>query len=216
MLDPALANEPSSALRRQKVKTYVLAWLKAGTFNYTEVLSAQEPLRSDMLEVLDGVIVSANRAGSGEKIYGHGDVVLVHVNPPGTRDDKAALVDSIKCPITSTEEVPGTDRVTQVETTQSFGNFANVPDLYPDRLARNVLVRDGWPIRQSRPGASVIGTVVEWRWLKQAAASDTASKSVRSLYEEIRTRPGFLAFVGEAEPEPTKKSKQPEPARAGV
>lgn len=219
MLDPELANNPSQDKRRAAVRRELLAWLKTGTFNYTEVLCAMEPLKSDILEVLDGVVVTASMAGSGGQLLEQGLLKLVHVNPSGTLDDNGRAADVIKHPLMTEEEVPGTDRMKKAKAMHSFGNYADVPDMVPDRIGRMILVRDGWPIRQSREGSSVIGTVVEWRWLKQRVDSGKASSLERKMHDEMLTRPGFRAFVGEAETEnkqPNKSNRGGAPAPAGV
>lgn len=205
-INPSLTTEPSAAKRRLAVKDAVLRAIADGSFTYTEALLVDEPLRSDIFEVLDGVVVEATRSmsGHGEPLM-LGTVKLCHVAPDGV----------IAHPVFKTARVPGTDREIHSKGMKSFGNVADVPDMVPHRIARMILFREGWPIRQMRERSSVVGTVVEWRWLEKEIKGGNALPEVVDLYNEIVTRP---SFTGEgAKPDTTNtKSKTPGQPRAGA
>jgi len=199
MIDPNLVNETSAAKRRAVVKEQVRKDLTDGSFTITETLLVKEPLRSDAWEAVDGVVVEGTRSmGMYDEPMTSGTVKLVCFHPPGTKDERGQPIDTIKFMVTEERRIPGTTETRKVKVQKSFGNFADVPDNVPTRLARNILYRDGWPIRQLRSGGDYPGKVIEWRWLEKEIKSGIALPEYQELYDEIRSRPGFLEFIGEA------------------
>jgi hypothetical protein len=195
----AILSEPSANKQRKAVADVVREAINNGSFTYTELLSAQEPMRTYALEFLDGVTVenSTPRPGGQVENWQGQPIKLVHIKPTGV----------ITAPVIQELRIIGTTDVKPVKATKSFGNVADVGDYYPDRLARMILVQKGWPIRQVASKGAVIGEIVEWRWLEKEAARSDAAPGVKELYDEIRTRPGIAVL--------DSKSKAPE-RRAGA
>lgn len=208
MLDPALANKTQKA-RRQAVASVVDDTIRAGKFTYTDFLIAQEPMRSDVLEFLDGVHVEGTiprSTGDGAQTWDGEPILLVHVDPRGS------IVSSVR----SREKVPGTNEFRMVKRYRNFGNVARVDDTYPERTARMILDRDGWPVVQTRTNGARDGSVVEWRWLEREANSPTPSAGTVELYQEILTRPGFAEAAGIAKPKAKTKTAGAEQGQLGA
>lgn len=196
MFDPAILSLPSAVRQRAAVKAAIRQAIDRGTFTYTELLSCEEPLRTFGLEALDGVGVTNNEPNYNQgdiEMWGGRSFRLVHVDPRGT----------IKHPVMTDIRIPGTENVKRLKAPKEFGNVADVSDIYPDRLARNILFQHGWPCRQTITKGNTVGTVVEWEWLKKEAARPDPAPGVRELFEEISTRPG----MSDAATLPTQKSK---------
>ncbi len=201
----------SQTQRREAVRSAVFSAVQKDEFTYTDILGAPEPVRSDAMEALDGTHVENNRPQNSVKTAVTWDgkpIRLVHVDPKGI----------ITAYDTQPFEVPGTDRVEMRQVVRSLGNFADVQDQLPDRLARMILRDKCWPVQQLTGNSN--GTVVEWRWLEKKALSANPGFGVRELYEEILKRPGFLPESATAqatnEASKTKQSKAAGESRPGV
>ena len=208
MLDPALANKSQQA-RRDAVASAVDDAIRAGTFNYTEFLLSAEPMRSDVCEFLDGVTVEGTiprGTGDGAQHWNGEPVLLVHVDPQGS------IVSSVRERV----KVPGTNGFRMVKSRRNFGNVARVPDAYPERTARMILAREGWPNVQMETNGARDGSVVEWRWLEREASSPTPSAGTVELYQEILTRPGFAEAAGLAKPKAKTKTAGAEQGQLGA
>ncbi len=206
MLDPSLANNPSAAERRKAVREYVEREVADGTFTLTETMLRAEPLRSDSNEVLDGVVVENDRSMKREEALETEPVKLVHVNPDGV----------IQYRTWQKFRIPGTTREVRRKVNKIAGNFANVPNTAVDRDARNIMYQYGWPILQFRQehGHGAEGSVIEWRWFEREARKPDALPEYVELYNEIRSRPGFLEFIGEAPRARKTESKSTQQATA--
>ncbi len=208
MFDDQLLSHGSAQARRRAVASVINARLHAGTFNYTELMTQPEPLLSDGMEILDGVMVENNipkyQMGPVETWDGQG-IVLVHIHPQG----------HILGDVVVKERVPGTNQFRSVKRRRDFGNAAVISDVPGERIARAMLYRSGWPIMQARTNGAAMGSVIEWRWLEREAASPDAAEEVVKLYAEIITRKGFLE-LGVYAPADQSKIKTPGERRAGA
>lgn len=206
MFDPSLLNEPSQSKLRDAVRKAVRAAIDGGTFTYTDLQLAQEPLRTIALEYLDGVTVKngiPTAAGSTiENWEGGQKFRLVHIRPGGRITYQVA------------KDVPifGTDKTRRTKGPRDFGPAADVPDTYPDRVARNILFHKGWPMRQAASNGGTDGEVVEWKWLEREANKDEPAPGVRELYEELLARQASTAEAAT----PSKKTQPPAQQRAGA
>jgi hypothetical protein len=199
MIDTRRTEGLAADKRRADVKEQVRKELADGTFTITDTLLIDEPYRSDVWEACDGIVVTGTQClGMVEEPLTSGTVKLVHIDPKG----------KIESLVKKSTRIPGTIKEVTSKVKKSFGNFADVPDNAPSRVARNILYRECWPARQSRPGAKEAGTVVEWKWLEREAKAPGALEDYVELYNEIKTRPGFAKFIGAQETEATiTKSK---------
>jgi hypothetical protein len=208
MFDAQLLSHGSAQARKAAVANVINARLHAGTFSYTELMSQQDPLLSDGMEVLDGVVVENTipkyQMAPAESWGGQG-IVLVHVHPQG----------HIMGDIMGRDRVPGTNQYQQVKRRKDFGNAAVVSDIPGERIARAMLFRSGWPIVQARTKGASMGSVVEWRWLEREVTLPDVADEVAKLYAEIITRKEFLALSVYA-PADQSKIKTPGERRAGA
>lgn len=182
MFNPGLGAIPNAAKQRAEVRRIVFDHIGAGTFTYSELLSAEEPWRTMALEALDGVTVQGSKPsynGEGVEDWGGRPFRLIHIAPEGR----------IKVAVAKQVRVPGSD-VTKVERfMDDVGNIADVHDQPHNRQARQILFQHGWPVRQTVSKGNSTGTVVEWNWLVQEASrGDQAKPGVLDLFEELSER----------------------------
>ena len=203
MFDPAIRNQ-SARKRRDAVAAFVDSAIKNGTFTYTDFLLAPEPMRSDVLEFLDGVNVENTipRADGNKpaQTWDGQPLLLVHVEPEGR----------IRHFVREHVRIPGTNEFRVEKRMRDFGNVARVHDMPPERIARMILDQQGWPIVQEVTKGARMGSVVEWRWLEREANSQSPSANTVEHYQEILTRPSFAAeaaALGLAVDGKAKKSK---------
>jgi hypothetical protein len=182
MFDPSIIQNPAAAKQREAVANAVRSEISSGTFTYTELLSAMEPMRTMALECLDGIVMNGTVPGAGGEVenWGGERIRLVHIDPGGT----------IKHPVMQDVRVPGTNQVKRQKVMKDFGNIVDMTDVGPtERLARNVLYQRGWPVKQNKSGGSREGDVIEWRWLeKEAALGDKAAPGVVDMYLALLPR----------------------------
>lgn len=207
--------KPTEKERRIRVADFVREALEDGSFTETDILTGPEPLRSFALEWIDGMMVQGEsggmRASQGPNIQliAPEPLLLVHRNPPGTKrrilhkpadGSEAHMMDVADDEIFWTEivelPVPGTEKRLRSYKRVVVGNFALVPNGYPVRRARNLLHRDGFPMREVRNEGKMTGTIVEWRWLHREATGPAPGYGIREMYEEILARPGFAEVAG--------------------
>ncbi len=174
--------EPTAARQRQRVDAEMAAALETKSFTYTELLCADEPVRTMGLEYLDGLISNSGRPESTGQVIHFEPVRLVQI------DGKP-----IKFVGTVHTRVPGTGRTNAETVRKELPADSFVPDLFPDRLARRLLVTQGWPVLQSREGSGLVGQVVEYRWLQKAAAAPDATEEVKALWERLGDKPSAKA-----------------------
>lgn len=181
MFDPSITTQSAADAQRKMVGAAVRARIGNGTFTYTELLSAQEPMRTMGLECLDGIVMaSGNVPGTGGEIENWDDerIRLVAIDPE--KPIKVGVLQDVK--------VPGTFRVERKKVMKIFGDVVDMTDRGPhERLARQVLVQRGWPVLQNR-GNSREGDVVEWRWLEREALGTDPAPGVVELYEQLLPR----------------------------
>jgi hypothetical protein len=182
MFHPGLGAIPSAAKQREEVKRIVLDAISAGTFTYTELLSAPEPWRTMALEALDGVTVQGSRPsynGQGVQDWNGRPFRLIHVKPDGR----------IKVPVERNVHVPGSSVTKPERVWEDVGNIADVYDHPHNRQARQLLFAKGWPVRQTISNGNAIGEIVEWEWLQQAVAMGASARpGVVEMFEDIKNR----------------------------
>jgi len=164
----------------------------ATAFNYTDIMLAGEPFQTTAFMHLDGVGLAPGnvpRANEGEIHQSVEPVVIVALDP--TR--------GFRHPAKKKLPIPGRKELRTESYMAEFPNFAAVPDLFPERLARMIIWRSGWPHRGNTGQGHVhTGLVVEWRWLAATATTvgDEAGHGIVELYQDILERPGFKEFIG--------------------
>lgn len=181
MFDTGLLAEPNADNQRKKIGEVVQDLILTGKFNYTELLCEREPFRSFAFEYLDGVKVQGNipvyMSGDIQPQTWNGEPIrLVHISPSG----------QISHGVREAIKVPGTNQVRFEKVRRTIGNVADVPDAMPDRVARNILFQQGWPVRQHGGGPE--GSVIEWRWLLKAKSEPNPAFRVVDIYDEIAAR----------------------------
>lgn len=195
MFDLSVFQEPVAKRQRDAVRAAVDKAIRAGTFTYTDVLMAAEPVQTYALEYLDGC-TSENGQSSTVSNSMLGDPVrLVCI--------KAS--DSIKVARWGNRRIWGTnDQGPNEKIVTDLGNDALVDDRHPERIARNVLRKSGWPIRNKRSRAQNDGSIVEFAWLKREAETKDPPPEVTELYEAIKAR-----TQATAQPKQSKSASAP-------
>jgi hypothetical protein len=121
-----------------------------------------------------------------ENWVGHPKTLLIHVSPGG------AFSGYVRKKV----RIPGSMVATEQKVLVNYGNAAFVEDPSPDRHARMILVKDGWPVVQASTNGTRQGTVVEWNWLKEEVKSATPVAGAQELHDEILTRPHVRKLLG--------------------
>lgn len=201
MFDLGLLANPSANAQRDAVGLVVQQRIDDGTFNYTELLCAQEPMRTFALEYLDAVKVQgtvaqymqgAHQDWNGQRVR----LVCVNEHLLDARNGAPVLdasgnpvSDQIRYPVQKRFRVPGTSQVKTEKIMENFGSIADVLDSPGERLARMILVQHGWPIRQHVTKGGQEGRIVEWRWLeREARLGENAAMGVVELYQRLKPR----------------------------
>jgi len=173
--------------------------LKDLSFTYTEVLMAPEPIRTMALEILDGISSQNGIPQSVGNALDVGPVRLIAIDKNGV----------IKISRWGNRNIYGTTvEAAPQKFSESFGNDAVVTDAYPERLARNVLRREGWPSRNLSSRGTNQGSIVEWKWIEKRARQPDAPSEVLDIYNDLLER------MTASQPAPTNKSKSTGPAPA--
>ncbi len=209
MFDDQLLSHGSGKARKEAVAKVINARLYAGTFSYTELMSQTEPLLSDAMEVLDGVVVEntiPKYQMARVETWGGQGIALVHIHPQG----------HIVGDVMDRYRVPGTNQYQHVKRRKDFGNAAVISDIPGERIARAMLFRSGWPILQARTKGASMGSVIEWRWLEREVTLPDVADEVVKLYSEIITRKEFLALGVYVPADQASKIKTPGARQAGA
>lgn len=187
MLDESILRLPTKEARTEAIKDDLLTGDGDGIrsdFTYTEVMLLDEALQTLVFEVLDGVMTSSQNTPQygASKIYNVGPVRLVSLN------DMPMVVSKWH-----EARIPGTNRRAKpVKKTVTLGTDVMVDDSKDNgRMARRLLLKDGWPIRNIRSRSGSVGTIVEMRWLEKAAAEpgDTEEhRELRELLSKLKAR----------------------------
>jgi len=179
MFELSVFQESVAKRQREAVKEAVNKAIRNGTFTYTDVLMAAEPVQTYAFEHLDGY---TSENGSSNQVSNAllGEPIRLVCLRDG---------DSIKINRWGTRRIWGTNEQGPNEKlTVSLGPDALVDDKHPERLARNVLRKSGWPIRNKRSRTANDGSVVEWAWLEREANVKDAPPEVTELYLAILAR----------------------------
>jgi len=199
MFDFSVIHEPVASTQREAVRQTVLRATKDGSFTYTEVLMAPEPIRTMALEILDGISSQNGIPQSVGNALDVGPVRLICVDPKGV----------IKIARWGNRNIYGTTiEAAPQKFVESYGNDAVVSDAYPERLARNVLRRDGWPSRNLSSRGANQGSIVELKWIEKRAKEPDAPPEVLEIYNQLLDR------ITAAQPPSANKSKSAGPAPA--
>ncbi len=221
MFDPSIKNNPAAATQQKLVNATMRTRIGDGTFTYTELLSAEEPMRTMGLMFLDGIVLNGSFPVGGGEIenWGGERIRLVAIE---TATENGTVIKPIKVGVMQDVPRPGTFVVERKKVMKSFGDIADMTDNGPnERLARLVLVQRGFPVLTNR-GNSRDGDVVEWRWLeREAAKGDMAAPGIVELYEKLLPRvQAFDEAQAKATEEKQAKRKYtktaPAPAGSGV
>ncbi len=218
MFDPSIKNNPAAATQQKLVNATMRTRIGDGTFTYTELLSAEEPMRTMGLMFLDGIVLNGSFPVGGGEIenWGGERIRLVAIE---TATENGTAIKPIKVGVMQDVPRPGTFVVERKKVMKSFGDIADMTDNGPnERLARLVLVQRGFPILTNR-GNSRDGDVVEWRWLeREAAKAELAAPGIVELYERLlpRVEAYEAELAGKAATETKRKyTKKTDPASAG-
>jgi len=221
LLEKSLLSITSVEERYNAVKNIVLAAIEDGTFTYTELLLSDEALYTVAFMVMDGTIIDSGsipRTGA-HPVIPSGPLRLVCIDTPekvaadnaGKQPEQHRQLLTMRSSVWHQPRIPGTNqRGKAVKKSTDYGMDAMVDDsLDQGRIARSLLLKYGWPIRNVMSTNGVVGHIVEWRWLERAAqAAGTApeDQEIRDLYELIKAR---------TEPKATKRQSAL-PVSAGV
>lgn len=180
MFDRQIIEMPG-ARRRNAVKVRMLQLAEKRELYLTDVLLVEEPLRTEALEVLDGVgrLGSHIPAPTGQTLIQQfperlANIRLLTLDPGGV----------MTLPAWEERLIPGTDQIQRRKTTQRYGADATLPH----QIARRLLVLEGWPIRDKHSKGNSTGTVVEWEWLAQRVTRPDADDGLLEVYERLRAR----------------------------
>lgn len=198
MFEFAILQEPVSSKQREAIRQVLDRTIQAGRFCYTDLLMCPEPARTMGLEYLDGV-QSANGfpAVAGQPVT-IGPIRLICIEK----------TDTIRVSKWGRKNIYGTlVEAPPQKFLTDLGNDAMVDDAYPERIARNVLRKSGFPIRDVSSRGANSGRVVEWKWLERRANEPDAPSEITELYRSIL---GRITAPSEApQPKTTKTAGQP-------
>jgi len=190
MFDFSVVHEPVASRQRVAVKQVVDRALATKSITITDVLMAPEPLRTMALEYLDGCTSESGMPQVSGTPKDIGPVRLVCLSP----------TDAIKINYWGTKNIYGTTvDAPPMKLTRSLGDIADVPDVYPQREARNILRSRGFPIRNVLSRGANEGYVVEWKWIERRAKEDDAPSEIREIYDQLLAR-----MTAPSAPTPTK------------
>jgi hypothetical protein len=160
--------------RREELESEVLDLVEKGRLFITDVLLEDEPWRTRVFEVWDGIVVEDGVPRSGGPGFAKADVRLVHVNDGGV----------ISCQEVAQERVPGTRQLRKVDVEAKYGNDATLRH----KNARQILWTQGWPFRNAFTNGRTEGTVVEWLWIESKAKEPDCDSATRELFAQIKAR----------------------------
>jgi len=179
MFERAVFQEPVAKRQRAAVVEAVNKAIRNGTCTYTDILMADEPVRTYALEHLDGCTSESGSSSQVSNALLGEPIRLVCLNAKHT----------IKVSRWGTRRIWGTNEQGPAEKIpMDLGNDALVDDRHPERIARGVLRRNGWPIRNKLSRTANDGSVVEWRWLEREAKEKDAPPEVVEHYRAILER----------------------------
>lgn len=179
MFDLAVFQESVASRQRAAVNASVDKAIRTGTFTYTELLMADEPVRTMALEYLDGVTSEGGTSATKGEPIEIEPIRLVCINPN----------DSIKVSRWTQRRIVGTHIPGPSEKiTELLGPDARVDDKLSTRVARGILRRHGWPIRNKNSRGANDGTIVEWKWLEREAKLSDADAKVKEIHADILAR----------------------------
>lgn len=189
----------------EKQQLYVRAEIEklvaAGNFLYTPVLSEDDRWRTLALYALDDVTNDQGRLVYGSNFVRLPDVRLVVVNP--VADRSALRTGTIRYKATVTRVIPGTlDMPERVSVWKDAGTDATLPH----EIARQILVREGFPIVDRRSKGGRRGNVVEFKWLEREAQSTDAVDDIKSVWEQVQ------AHLTEPKKAPSKNPREAQPS----
>ncbi len=183
MIDASVLQLPTKAQRTAAISDAILGAIDSETFTYTELMLLDEGLYTIAFEILDGVVTdSANVPQRAGDVLNTDPVRLVSLDGQ-----------PIKYSENYTPRIPGsTKRGPTVKRPVELGSDAMVDNsLDKGRIARRLLLKEGWPIRNVRSRSGGVGRIVEMRWLEKAAAEKGDSeelREVRKLLADIKGR----------------------------
>ena len=179
MFDFSIIHEPVASKQRAAIEGVLKRAIQTGSFTYTEVFMSPEPLRTMALEYLDGV----------SSVNGIPQAVGNPVNVGPVRLVCLEANDTIKISRWGSRNIFGTTiEAPQQKISQNLGNDAMVDDMHPERIARNVLRRSGFPIRGVFSRGANQGSVIEWKWLERRAKEEDAPPEITEIYQSILAR----------------------------
>jgi hypothetical protein len=157
-----LVGDPRAGSRTKRIAEEVeRRWYSkepASSFTITDVLLAQEPLSTLFWMHMDGAGMGPGgvpNPAHSTPIQTMDPVVIVALDPDA----------QITHPMKRLVPVPGRGAMQRESFCGEFGNWAAVADLFPERTARMILWRSGFPLR-GFTGPRTNELVVEWRWLE--------------------------------------------------
>ena len=193
MLDESILRLPKKEDQIAAVRDAIHNAIELGTFTYTDVMVLDEALQTLAFEVLDGVVVSPTNIPqyAATEVLNVGPVRLVSLDV--TAEDGTVTVPRMTYSKLYSPRIPGTNqRARPIKKAVDLGTDAMVDDSRDNgRIARRLLLRQGWPIRNIRSRSGSLGTIVEWRWLEKAAAEpgDTEeNREIRELLARLKAR----------------------------
>lgn len=163
--------------------------------HYMDILRLAEPVKSMLLAVLDGIKMSSSAIEVGGLEDGpldvseHNDRIMI-VALPAVPDSGGVPGRGGRIMIPQIEHRPkfGTSGETdRVKTYFDAGDRAFVSDHWPERTARQLLFRGGFPLR----GTETLNTCIELRWLIAHCAGETPIHGAQAILEEIQGRAWF-------------------------
>jgi hypothetical protein len=218
---------PTKAAKYEAIKGIVLGAVDDDTFTYTDLLLCDEALYTVAFEVLDGTVTNSSnqpQPGAHQAIQGDPLRLVCLDTPEKVAEDNSdkpkhlhRTLDTVRYSEWYEPRIPGTNkRGKPIKRAVDLGLDGMVADHYPDRTARGLLVRHGWPNRNVKSRSGSVGHLVEWRWLEraaQAAGDAPEDKEIRDLYQTLKAR--FDAKPATA-PAPATKRQERAPGGAGA
>ncbi len=186
MFDESILQLPTKDRKRTAIEAVLLDRVENGTFSYTELLLHDAGIYTVAFEILDGISTNAmNVPQASGRVLSVGPVRLVSIDPK----------QPLRYSELYTPRIPGSaKRGEPIKRVVELGLDAMVDDSMDNgRIARGLLMKHGWPIRNVRSRSGIIGHIVEMRWLEKACAEKGDSeelREVRQLLAEINSRTG--------------------------
>ncbi len=181
----AIKGQPTPDRAREAIRVELIQRIQGARFFLTPILMEAEPYRTHALEAIDGVKVVAGVPKYGavpslhDMLSSTRLIALEHDKEKGVRYTGHG---KIMIRRKRQEIIPGTSTTREMVTDEDLGTDVSLPHLQ----ARDVLVKQGWPIRDEKSQGRARGTVVEWDWLVAEAARPETSQAVRDIYAAIK------------------------------